>query len=161
VVFCAITEWAPLSWWQGLTCRLGLSSLQQQVRPDACRVEDFSVLHMMRRTKEGSRFFISRSSLEKLIVNLADSGWRDTIIWVCVARETVVQKNRDDVPIAWNKGTSSTVASQLRWGSKRGSNACSRSALTIATRAGFWIHAGLPFLQLSRVSGRHSFCSYN
>ena len=41
--------------------------------PDACKVEDFSALYMMR-TKEGGRFFIAWSSLEKLIVNLADNN---------------------------------------------------------------------------------------
>ena len=53
-------------------------------------VEDFSALYMIR-TKEGGRFFIVLSSLEKLIVNLADNdhGWHNIIIQVSRAWETV------------------------------------------------------------------------
>jgi len=61
--------------------------------PDACRVEDFSTLYMIRRTKEGRCFFTVRSGFKKLIVNLADSnhGWRDTVTWSHGASEMVEQ----------------------------------------------------------------------
>jgi len=41
--------------------------------PDSRRVEDFSALYVMRKTKENDCFFAARSGLEKLIINLADT----------------------------------------------------------------------------------------
>ena len=69
---------------------LGFQTLCNRFVPDACKVEDFSALYMIR--TEGDRFFIARSSLEKVMVNLADSdyGRRDTIIQVSGAWETIV-----------------------------------------------------------------------
>jgi len=85
---------------------LDFQALCNKFIPDACRVEDFSALYMMRRIKEGGGFFVTRSSLEKLIVNLAgnDHGWRDTVIRVSGVWKTVVQKDCGVIPIAWNKG---------------------------------------------------------
>ena len=52
--------------------------------PDACRIEDFSALYSIRRTKKGARFFGVKTDCEKLIVNLTDSDhvWGDTSIRV-------------------------------------------------------------------------------
>ena len=72
-----------------------------------CRVENFSALYMIRKTKEGGPFFVERSSSDKLIVNLMDSDheWHNTVIRIHGAWETVIQKDRGAILTMWNKGT--------------------------------------------------------
>ena len=45
--------------------------------PDACKIEDFSALYMIRRTKEGSHFLTVKSGSERLMTD-NDHRWRDT-----------------------------------------------------------------------------------
>ena len=45
--------------------------------PDACRIEDFSALYMIRRTKEGSHFLTVKSGSERLMTD-NDHRWSDT-----------------------------------------------------------------------------------
>ena len=61
---------------------------------DACRVEDFSALYTMKKTKENARFFGVKSSREKLIVSLADNdhGWHNTVICISGTWETTQQR---------------------------------------------------------------------
>jgi len=60
----------------------------------------------MRKTNENGHFFAAWNSLEKLVVNLADSnhGWRETVICVCGATEAAIQKDHSVLPTAWNQG---------------------------------------------------------
>ena len=77
---------------------MGFEAFCDMFSPDSCRVEDFSALYVMRKTKENGRFFVawSDSGLERLIVNLADNDydWRETVIRVFGAWEAVAQKDR-------------------------------------------------------------------
>ena len=70
---------------RGLRVVLSFQVLYNMFLPDACNIEDFSALYMIRRTKEGGCFFGIRSGFNRLIVNLADSDhkWRDHIIHIC------------------------------------------------------------------------------
>jgi len=52
---------------------LSFQALYNRFIADACKVEDFSTLYMIRRTKKESCLFIARSSLEILIVNLTET----------------------------------------------------------------------------------------
>jgi len=74
--------------------------------PDACKIEDFSALYMIRRTKEGGYFFNVRSGSKRLIINLATSIMGDMY---CRpdhgAWEMVTQMDRGTVPTSWSKGT--------------------------------------------------------
>jgi len=75
--------------------------------PDACRVEDFFTRYIIRRTTDSIRFFTARSSSDKIIIKLVDNdhGWRDTIIRIYGAWETVIQKDHGAILTTWNKET--------------------------------------------------------
>ena len=85
---------------------MSFQALCSRFIPDACRVKDFSVLYMIRKIKEGGRFFIIRSGSERLTINLAgrDHRWRNTVIQIHEAWETVMQKDRETVSTAWSNG---------------------------------------------------------
>ena len=54
----------------------------------------------MRKIKENGRFFVARSGLERLIVNLvsSDYGWSEIVIRVSDAWEAATQKEPGMVP---------------------------------------------------------------
>ena len=94
-------EWPPQLVGVGWRVVLGFQALCNGFVLDVYRVEDFSALYMIRRTKEVAASSL-QNNLEKLITNLVDidHGWRDTIIRVSRAWETIVQKDRGIVPTA-------------------------------------------------------------
>ena len=85
---------------------LSFQALCNLYLPDACRVEDFSALYAIKRTKKGTHFFGAKFVCEKLIVNLVDSNheWRDTVIRVYGAWEAAQQRNHGPIQTVWNEG---------------------------------------------------------
>ena len=86
---------------------LSFQALYNRFIPDACRVDDFFALYMIRKTKGGEHFFTVKSGFERLVVNLADNdhGWHDTVIRIHEAWEMVMRKDHGTIPIVWSKGT--------------------------------------------------------
>jgi len=107
---------------------LGVEVLYDMFAPDSRRVEDFSALYMMTKTKENGCFFATRSGVERLIFNLANNehGWRKTVIRVFGTWEATAQKDRSVVPTAWNQGALQHDGVLVTVKVRKGSGSCSR-----------------------------------
>ena len=64
--------------------------------PEAYQREVFSTAYTLRRTTQGTRYFIPHSGVEKIIVNLIDSdhGMQNTIIRVTNPWEAELENER-------------------------------------------------------------------
>ena len=49
--------------------------------PKACQCEAFSTAYVLRKTTQGTRFFVPQNGVEKIIINMVDNdhGMRDTV----------------------------------------------------------------------------------
>ena len=83
---------------------LGFEALCDLYAPETCHCEVFITAYLLRKTTQGTRYFVPRSGVEKVIINMvnSDHGMRDTMVQMSGPWDADSEDDRGAVPVVWN-----------------------------------------------------------